>query len=83
MAGIFYTTGRLDPERLNGTLYVSGFFISATTTVGYRAFDAAGNAEPPTPAHHDITGYHGYDAADLDDRLQRGRLASPDAPRSR
>ena len=43
--GIYYTTDGTDPTSSNGTLYLSAFVVSATTTVKYRAYDNAGNAE--------------------------------------
>ena len=45
VAGIYYTTDGTDPTSSNGTLYLAGFLVSATTTVKYRAYDVAGNAE--------------------------------------
>ena len=45
VAGIYYTTDGSTPSTSNGTLYLSGFLVSATATVKYRAFDVAGNAE--------------------------------------
>jgi peptidoglycan/xylan/chitin deacetylase (PgdA/CDA1 family) len=43
---IVYTTDGSDPTTTNGTDFTNPFVVSATTTVKYRAFDAAGNAEP-------------------------------------
>jgi peptidoglycan/xylan/chitin deacetylase (PgdA/CDA1 family) len=42
---IVYTTDGSDPTMSNGTTYSSAFTVSSTTTVKYRAFDTAGNAE--------------------------------------
>jgi peptidoglycan/xylan/chitin deacetylase (PgdA/CDA1 family) len=48
IAQIRYTTDGTDPTASNGTTYViaSPFTVSQTTTVKYRAYDSAGNAEP-------------------------------------
>jgi Bacterial Ig domain/Chitobiase/beta-hexosaminidase C-terminal domain len=42
---IRYTTDGSDPTTTNGTVYNGAFTLSSTTTVKYRAFDNAGNAE--------------------------------------
>jgi peptidoglycan/xylan/chitin deacetylase (PgdA/CDA1 family) len=42
---IRYTTDGTDPTALTGTVYSSAFTIASTTTVKFRAFDNAGNAE--------------------------------------
>ena len=34
-----------DPTATTGALYISGFTVASTSTVKYRAFDNAGNAE--------------------------------------
>jgi hypothetical protein len=44
VAAIHYTTDGSDPTN-SSTLYTSSFTVSATTTVKYRAWDNAGNAE--------------------------------------
>jgi peptidoglycan/xylan/chitin deacetylase (PgdA/CDA1 family)/archaellum component FlaF (FlaF/FlaG flagellin family) len=46
VASIVYTTDGSDPTSSNGTTYSGAFTVSSTTTVKYRAFDNAGNAEP-------------------------------------
>jgi hypothetical protein len=46
VASIRYTTDGSDPTTTTGTLYSGSFSVSSTTTVKYRAFDNAGNAEP-------------------------------------
>jgi peptidoglycan/xylan/chitin deacetylase (PgdA/CDA1 family) len=46
VAEIRYTTDGSDPTSSNGTVYSAPFTLSSTTTVKYRAFDNAGNAEP-------------------------------------
>lgn len=46
VASIRYTTDGSDPSLSNGTVYSGSFSIATTTTVKYRAFDNAGNAEP-------------------------------------
>jgi peptidoglycan/xylan/chitin deacetylase (PgdA/CDA1 family) len=43
---IRYTTDGTDPSPTNGTTYTDGFDLTSTTTVRYRAYDSAGNAEP-------------------------------------
>jgi hypothetical protein len=45
-ASIRYTTNGTDPTATTGTPYSGPLAINATTTVKYRAFDKAGNAEP-------------------------------------
>jgi peptidoglycan/xylan/chitin deacetylase (PgdA/CDA1 family) len=45
VAEIRYTTDGTTPTLTNGETYVAAFTVSATTTVKYRAFDVAGNAE--------------------------------------
>ena len=45
VASIRYTTNGSDPSLTNGQVYGGAFSIAATTTVKYRAFDSAGNAE--------------------------------------
>ena len=42
---IRYTTNGSDPTITNGTVYNGPFSLTTTTTVKYRAFDNAGNAE--------------------------------------
>jgi peptidoglycan/xylan/chitin deacetylase (PgdA/CDA1 family) len=42
---IRYTTDGSDPTATSGTVYSGPFLVTATTTVKYRAFDNAGNAE--------------------------------------
>ncbi len=42
---IRYTTDGSDPTPINGTIYLSAFDVSVTTTVRYRAYDRVGNAE--------------------------------------
>lgn len=42
---IVYTTDGSDPTGTNGTVYAGAFTLSTTTTVVYRAYDNAGNAE--------------------------------------
>jgi peptidoglycan/xylan/chitin deacetylase (PgdA/CDA1 family) len=46
VAQIRYTTDGSDPSGANGTVYSGTFSVASTTTVKYRAFDNAGNAEP-------------------------------------
>jgi hypothetical protein len=46
VASIIYTTDGSDPSLTNGTTYTGPFSAGATTTVKYRAYDTAGNAEP-------------------------------------
>src|SRR5207302_8332451 len=50
VASIRYTTDGSDPTATTGTVYGGAFSVSATTTVKYRAFDVAGNAEPVNSA---------------------------------
>ena len=45
VASIRYTTNGSDPSPTNGTVYTGAFSVASTTTVKYRAFDNAGNAE--------------------------------------
>jgi peptidoglycan/xylan/chitin deacetylase (PgdA/CDA1 family) len=45
VANIVYTTDGTDPTGSNGTVYTGAFTLAATTTVKYRAYDVAGNAE--------------------------------------
>ncbi|HEV8462621.1 MAG TPA: chitobiase/beta-hexosaminidase C-terminal domain-containing protein [Gaiellaceae bacterium] len=40
-----YTTNGSDPSLTNGTVYTGAFSLPATTTVKYRSYDNAGNAE--------------------------------------
>ncbi len=47
---IVYTTDGSDPTATHGTVYSGAFSIGTTTTVKYRAFDVAGNAEPVNSA---------------------------------
>jgi hypothetical protein len=42
---IRYTTDGSDPTATSGTVYSGPFLVTATTTVKYRAFDNAANAE--------------------------------------
>ena len=61
---IRYTTDGTTPTATTGTVYSGPFSVSSTTTVKYRAFDNAGNAEAvnsqliqidttaPTHRHH-------------------------------
>ena len=42
---IVYTTDGSDPSVSNGTNYTGAFSLASTTTVKYRAYDLAGNAE--------------------------------------
>ena len=42
---IRYTTDGSDPTATTGTVYAAPFSVASTTTVKYRAFDNAGNAE--------------------------------------
>jgi peptidoglycan/xylan/chitin deacetylase (PgdA/CDA1 family) len=42
---IRYTTDGSDPTATSGTVYLGPFTVSSTTTVKFRAFDNAGNAE--------------------------------------
>ena len=46
VASVRYTTNGTDPTSTTGALYASAFTLAGTTTVKYRAFDRAGNAEP-------------------------------------
>jgi peptidoglycan/xylan/chitin deacetylase (PgdA/CDA1 family)/archaellum component FlaF (FlaF/FlaG flagellin family) len=46
VASIRYTTDGSDPTSSNGTVYGGAFSLAGTTTVKYRAYDNAGNAEP-------------------------------------
>jgi peptidoglycan/xylan/chitin deacetylase (PgdA/CDA1 family) len=50
VAAIRYTTNGADPTATTGTVYGGAFSLSSTTTLKYRAFDAAGNAEPVNAA---------------------------------
>jgi peptidoglycan/xylan/chitin deacetylase (PgdA/CDA1 family) len=50
VARIVYTTDGSTPTSTNGTTYSGAFSVSSTTTVNYRAFDNAGNAEPVNTA---------------------------------
>ena len=43
---IVYTTDGSDPSQSNGIVYSGAFTLSSTTTVKFRAYDNAGNAEP-------------------------------------
>src|SRR5205823_2835872 len=45
VASIRYTTNGTDPSLTNGQVYSGSFSVASTTTVKYRAFDNAGNAE--------------------------------------
>jgi peptidoglycan/xylan/chitin deacetylase (PgdA/CDA1 family) len=47
---IVYTTDGSDPTPTNGTVYSAAFSVATTTTVKYRAYDNAGNAEPISSA---------------------------------
>ena len=47
---IVYTTDGSTPTTTNGTVYSGAFTLGQTTTVKYRAFDVAGNAEPVNSA---------------------------------
>jgi len=46
-ATIRYTLDGSDPSETNGQTYTASFVVSAPTTVTWRAYDAAGNAEEP------------------------------------
>jgi hypothetical protein len=46
VAELRYTTDGSDPTTSNGAVYTASFSLTSTTTVKYRAFDNAGNAEP-------------------------------------
>ncbi len=46
VSSIRYTTDGSDPSLTNGSVYSGSFSVGATTTVKYRAYDNAGNAEP-------------------------------------
>jgi hypothetical protein len=46
VASIRYTTDGSDPSLTNGPVYTGTFSVGTTTTVKYRAYDNAGNAEP-------------------------------------
>jgi peptidoglycan/xylan/chitin deacetylase (PgdA/CDA1 family) len=48
VAQIRYTTDGSTPTATTGTVYAGSFALAADTTVTYRAFDVAGNAEAPT-----------------------------------
>ena len=45
MSEIRYTTNGSTPTATTGNVYTLSFTVSSTTTVKYRAFDNAGNAE--------------------------------------
>ena len=45
VAGIRYTTDGSDPTATSGLAYLGAFSVVTTSTVKYRAFDQAGNAE--------------------------------------
>jgi peptidoglycan/xylan/chitin deacetylase (PgdA/CDA1 family) len=47
---IVYTTDGSTPTTTHGTVYSGSFNVGLTTTVKYRAFDNAGNAEPVNSA---------------------------------
>jgi mannan endo-1,4-beta-mannosidase len=55
VASIHYTTNGTDPSLTNGSTYSSSFSVAATTTVKYRSFDNAGNAEPVNAQQIQIT----------------------------
>jgi peptidoglycan/xylan/chitin deacetylase (PgdA/CDA1 family) len=57
VASIIYTTDGSDPSTTNGSTYTGALSLTGTTTMKYRAFDNAGNAEPVNSAliHVDIT----------------------------
>ena len=85
---IRYTLDGTDPTLNNGRTYLGARSIASTTTVKYRAYDSAGNAEagaqPARPDRHDAALEH-----DLVQRralhyepLQRCRLRVPRAPRT-
>jgi peptidoglycan/xylan/chitin deacetylase (PgdA/CDA1 family) len=46
---IVYTTDGTDPSVMNGTVYSAPFGVTVSTTVKYRAYDIAGNAEAINP----------------------------------
>lgn len=46
VAKIVYTTNGTDPTPTNGTVYGAPLDVATTTTLKYRAYDRAGNAEP-------------------------------------
>src|SRR5207244_1818420 len=46
VASIVYTTDGSNPSTTNGSVYSAAFSVASTTTVKYRAYDNAGNAEP-------------------------------------
>src|SRR5207244_7005943 len=46
VAAIRYTTDGSDPTSSNGSVYGGSFSVASTTTVKFRAYDNAGNAEP-------------------------------------
>jgi hypothetical protein len=46
VASTRYTTNGTDPTSTTGTVYAGAFTVAGTTTVKYRSFDRAGNAEP-------------------------------------
>jgi peptidoglycan/xylan/chitin deacetylase (PgdA/CDA1 family)/archaellum component FlaF (FlaF/FlaG flagellin family) len=50
VASIVYTTDGSTPSTSNGTTYTGPLSLNATTTVKYRAYDNAGNAEPVNSA---------------------------------
>jgi hypothetical protein len=50
VAQIIYTTDGSTPSPTNGTVYGGAFSVAASTTISYRAYDFAGNAELPNVA---------------------------------
>jgi peptidoglycan/xylan/chitin deacetylase (PgdA/CDA1 family) len=50
VARIVYTTDGSTPTETDGSVFDTAFTLRATTTVKYRAFDNAGNAEPVNAA---------------------------------
>ncbi len=50
VASIIYTTDGSTPSPTNGTVYTSAFTVNTSTTIKYRAYDNAGNAEPVNSA---------------------------------
>jgi peptidoglycan/xylan/chitin deacetylase (PgdA/CDA1 family) len=51
---IRYTTDGSDPSASNGTVYSGTFSVTTSTTIKYRAFDKAGNAEAVNSQRVDI-----------------------------
>ena len=75
VAQVRYTTDGTTPSDTTGTVYDGPIALSADTTLTYRAFDVAGNAEAAnTIALHVSSTPVGRDAADDDGDVHGRRL---------